>query len=54
MGGRRDGGEQLLKLILIYYHYAPGRPAFLAHTEQKFSNIVGSNGPKASICMGYE
>ena len=34
--------------------YAPGGPAFLAHTEQKVSNIVGLTALRLAFFMGYE
>ena len=34
--------------------YAPGGPAFLAHTKQKVSNIVGQTALRLPIFMGYE
>ena len=34
--------------------YTPGRLAFLAHTEQKVSNIVGLTALRLAFFMGYE
>ena len=34
--------------------YAPGGPAFLAHTKQKVSNIVGLTALRLAFFMGYE
>ena len=34
--------------------YAPGGPAFLAHTKQKVSIIVGLTALRLAIFMGYE
>ena len=34
--------------------YAPGWPAFLAHTKQKVSNIVGLTALRLAFFMGYE
>ena len=34
--------------------YAPGGPAFLAHTKQKVINIVGLTALRLAFFMGYE
>ena len=34
--------------------YAPGVHAFLAHTKQKISNIVGLTALRLAFFMGYE
>ena len=34
--------------------YAPGGPAFLAHTKQKVSYIVGITALRLALFMGYE
>ena len=34
--------------------YAPGVHAFLAHTKQKVSNIVGLTALQLAFFMGYE
>ena len=34
--------------------YAPGGPAFLAHTKQKVSNIVDLTVLRLAFFMGYE
>ena len=34
--------------------YAPGGPAYLAHTKQNVSNIVGLRALQLAFFMGYE
>ena len=34
--------------------FAPGGPDFLAHTRQRFSNIVGLTALRLAFFMGYE
>ena len=34
--------------------YAPGGPAFLAHTKEKVSNIVSLTALRLAFFMGYE
>ena len=34
--------------------YTPGRPAFIAQTKQKVSNIVGLTALQLAFFMGYE
>ena len=52
-------GGRIFKTLLRYPLaregvYAPGRPAFLAHTKQKVSNIVGLTALRLAFFMGYE
>ena len=40
--------------ILIYWFMHVGGPAFLAHTKQKVSSIVGLTALRLAFFMGYE
>ena len=38
----------------LKYVYAPGGPAFLAHTKQKVSSVVGLTALRLAFFMEYE
>ena len=52
-------GVSIFKLVVRYLLvregvHAPGGPAFLAHTKQKVSNIVGLTALRLAFFLGYE
>ena len=48
-------GVSNIDIIVLYQGvYAPGGPAFLGHTKQKVSNIVGLSALRLAFFMGYE
>ena len=41
-------------VCIVLYTVKPGGPAFLAHTKQKVTNIVGLTALRLAFFIGYE